>query len=152
MKCTTCQAELPVGIRVCNSCGHPVYANPTLEDLYFSRLAANAPAGLVQKVRSSPFLAKERRSVTAILLTIANVEAFQKAIAEPERTPILNAALDLIAKVIYQFEGNIAKLWENTVLAFFGAPVMHEDDPLRAVHVARSILQEIQNYSNLENA
>ncbi len=147
MKCTSCNAELSVGTRVCNNCGHPVYNNPTLEDLYFSRLVSNAPTKLIQKVRSASYLTKERRSVTAVMLTIANLDFFTTAIPADERSPILNAALDQIASVIYQFEGAIAKLWENTVLAFFGAPVTHEDDPLRAVHAAGVLLEEIHKFS-----
>jgi serine phosphatase RsbU (regulator of sigma subunit) len=148
MKCTFCNAELSVGTRVCKSCGHPVYNNPTLEDLYFSRLASNAPPKLVQKVRSAAYLTKERRSVTAVMLTIANLESINAVVPEDERSPILNDALDRIASVIYQFEGAIAKLWENTVLAFFGAPVTHEDDPLRAVHASSATLEEIHKFSD----
>ena len=147
MKCTVCQAELSQGTRVCNACGSPVSINPTLEDLYFSRLIASAPQKLVQKVRATPYLAKERRTVTALLLTVANVEEFTEKIPETERIPLLNTALDLIAGVIYQFEGSLAKLWESTVLAFFGAPVTHEDDPIRAVYAAQAIRTEIQAFS-----
>jgi len=144
MKCPTCQSKLNVGVRVCKHCGSPVSANPSREDLYFSRLAAKAPPAFVQKVRSAPYLAKEQRIVTAILFTIANAEEFTEVIAEEERTLILNQALDRFAGIIFQYEGTIAKLWKNTILAFFGAPISHEDDPLRAVHAAKAILDEVQ--------
>ncbi|MCB2210123.1 SpoIIE family protein phosphatase [bacterium] len=148
MKCTSCLAELAPGERVCKSCGHPVSNNPTLEDLYFSRLVSNTPPDLVQKVRSATYLTKERRTVTAVMLSIANLESFNAAVPEPNRSQILTSALDQIAGIVYQFEGHIAKLWENSVLAFFGAPVTHEDDPLRAVHAAGSILTEIKSFSD----
>ncbi len=142
MKCEFCQADLQAGSRICNACGHPLSVNPALEDLYFSRLAANAPQELIQKIRTAPYLSKERRMITAILLTIANVEEFTGRIPEEERTRFLNQALDRFAKIIFDFEGSIAKLWENSILAFFGAPISHEDDPLRAVHAASAILEE----------
>ncbi len=142
MKCTYCQSELSHFDHICKICGSPVPVNSALEDLYFSRLAASAPAAFVQKMRSAPYMAKERRMVTALMLSIANVEDFTNTIPEEERTTLLNQALDRFSKIIFQFEGTIAKLWENTVLAFFGAPVSHEDDPLRAVHAAASILEE----------
>ena len=148
MKCTTCQSELSVGARVCTKCGIPVSVNPSLEDLYFSRLAANAPPAFVQKVRSAPYLAQEQRIVTAILFTIANVDEINVGIPEEERTLILNQALDRFADIIFQYEGTIAKLWKDTVLAFFGAPISHEDDPLRAVHAAQAILNEVQKVSS----
>ncbi len=142
MKCTACEAELTTGARVCKVCGQPVSTNPTLEDLYFSRLVANAPKKLVEKVRSAPFLAKERRMVTSILITIADIKSFNQAVPEDERNPILNQALDMFAKIVFQYEGMIAKLWANTILIFFGAPISHEDDPLRAIHAASDLLEE----------
>jgi class 3 adenylate cyclase len=147
MKCTTCQSEIVPGARVCKACGHPVTLNPSLEDLYFSRLSANAPPAFVQKVRSAPYLAKERRMVTAVLFTVANVDMFTEHVPEEERTPILNQALERFAGIIFQYEGTIAKLWENTVLAFFGAPISHEDDPLRAVNAALAILDDVKEIS-----
>lgn len=147
MKCTSCQADIRSGTRVCGFCGHPIFNNPTLEQLYFSRLAAAAPQKLIQKVRSVPYLSKEQRTVTAIMLTIANADVFSQNIPEAGQSEILNTALDRIASIIFEFEGSIAKLWENTVLAFFGAPVAHEDDPQRAVHAAGSILVEMDKYS-----
>ena len=149
MKCTFCQAELHSESRVCKACGHPVSVNPALEDLYFSRLASNAPQELIQKVRTAPYLAKERRMVTAVMFTVANVEDFARVIPEDERTRILNQALDRFAKIIFDYEGTIAKLWENTALAFFGAPISHEDDPLRAVHAAAAILDENKIFSDI---
>jgi serine phosphatase RsbU (regulator of sigma subunit) len=147
MKCATCQSELGHTDHICKFCGTPVPVNPALEDLYFSRLAANAPPSFVQKMRAAPYMAKERRTVTALMFSVANVDDFTKTIPEEERTRLLNQALDRFSKIIFEFEGTIAKLWENTVLAFFGAPVSHEDDPLRAVHSASAILEEIQDIS-----
>lgn len=148
MKCSVCGSELAIGSRVCRVCGHPVSVHTSLEDLYFSRLATNAPPEFIQKIRTAPYLAKERRIVTAIMFSIANLDSFNRVIPEEERTPILNQALERFAKVIFEYEGTIAKLWKNTVLAFFGAPISHEDDPFRAVQAAQAILKENKAYSD----
>ncbi len=148
MNCTFCQSELRLGTHICTTCGHPVTVNPTREELYFSRLASSAPPLLVRKVRSAPYLAKERRNVTAIMITIANIKAVNSKIPNSERVRILNEVLDRIAKLIFRYEGTIAKLWDHTMLAFFGAPITHEDDPLRAVHSAVLINEDINNYNN----
>ena len=147
MKCASCLTEINQSARVCKACGQPVSLNPALEDLYFSRLTANAPEAFVQKVRSAPYLAQEQRTVTGVMFTIGNLEAFEQAVPEEERTSLLNDALDRFAKIIFEYEGTIAKLWENTVLAFFGAPISHEDDPLRAIHAASQILKELHKIS-----
>ena len=85
--------------------------------------------------------------VTAIMITIANFEAVNDKIPEKDRITVLNDILDGIARRIFEYEGAIAKLWEKTLLAFFGAPLSHEDDPLRAVYTASLILEDIQAYN-----
>lgn len=147
MKCKICKAELVASARICTHCGHPVSVDPALEDLYFSRLASNAPTSFVQKIRTAPYLAKEHRTVTAVMFTVANVEAFDQKVPDSARTHILNDALERFAEIIFQYEGTIAKLWRNTVLAFFGAPISHEDDPQRAVHAAQAILTKMAEIS-----
>ncbi len=147
MDCTYCKSELSPGIHICTTCGHPVSINPAREDLYFSRLASYAPPPLVQKVRSAPYLAKERRNVTALMITVTNIETFNEKIPKSDRTQILNEVLEVIAERIYKFEGSIAKLWDHTILAFFGAPVTHEDDPFRAVYTASLILENIHSFN-----
>ena len=144
MICNTCKSEIGAHSRLCNICGYPTSENPTIEDLYFSQLSANAPDSFVQKVRSLPYLAKERRNVSDVMLVVSNTELLKQQIPEEEHNKILNQTLNRIARRIYEFEGIIAKLWENTVLAFFGAPLAHEDDPLRAVHAADSIIKEVE--------
>ena len=147
MNCTFCQSTLDDDTHFCKQCGHPVPVDPALEDLFFSRLITLAPPSFVSKVRSAPYLGKERRTVTAVMFTFANLETFGQAIPGKDRSAIINQALDHFAKIIFQYEGTIAKYWQHTLLAFFGAPITHEDDPLRAVHAADAILNEVHNFS-----
>lgn len=149
MKCTYCQSELAVGKHVCTSCGHPVSVHTQREDLYFSRLATFAQPLLVRKVRSAPYLTKERRTVTAIMITIANLDAFNEKIPEDDSPQVLNEILDRIAKRIFEFEGAIAKLWDKSLLAFFGAPISHENDPIRAVYAASMVTEEMKRYNSI---
>ncbi len=148
MICNICKSEIVDQSRLCNICGHPTSVNPTIEDLNFLQLSANAPEALVQKVRSLPYLAKEKRNVSALMLVVSNNEQLKQHIPDEESNKLINETLNRVASRIYEFEGTIAKLWENTILAFFGAPLAHEDDPLRAVHAADAILKEVNSINN----
>jgi class 3 adenylate cyclase len=44
-----------------------------------------------------------------------------------------------IAMVVTKYEGFIEKFIGDAVVAFFGVPMAHEDDPIRAIKVAREI-------------
>src|SRR4029453_5885070 len=46
--------------------------------------------------------------------------------------------------------GPVEKLWGDAVMAVFGAPVAHEDDPERAVRAALAIRDWIQEEGELE--
>ena len=59
----------------------------------------------------------------------------------------MNAALDHCCPAIYRYEGTVARLQGDELLAFFGAPVAHEDDPIRAVHAALELLDRLREYA-----
>jgi hypothetical protein len=52
-----------------------------------------------------------------------------------------------MSKAIYRYEGTIAQLQGDALLAFFGAPVAHEDDPERAVRAGLDMIEAIDEYT-----
>ncbi len=63
-------------------------------------------------------------------------------------TTIMNAAFERISRPIYAYEGTIARLMGDALLAFFGAPVGHEDDPERAVRAGLDLLSEVRQFAD----
>jgi class 3 adenylate cyclase/tetratricopeptide (TPR) repeat protein len=59
---------------------------------------------------------------------------------------IVNGAFEHMISPIYKYEGTIARLMGDGILAFFGAPISHEDDPQRAILSCLEILHGIQLY------
>ncbi len=47
---------------------------------------------------------------------------------------------------VYKYEGTLARLMGDAILAFFGAPIAHEDDPQRAILAGLDIVADIQEY------
>lgn len=45
----------------------------------------------------------------------------------------MNEAFGYLIKPVYRYEGTLARLMGDAILAFFGAPIAHEDDPQRAI-------------------
>lgn len=63
---------------------------------------------------------------------------------DPEEwAEMMNEAFRYLTDPIHRYEGTVARLMGDAVLAFFGAPVAHEDDPQRAVLAALAILEEM---------
>jgi class 3 adenylate cyclase len=116
-------------------------------DPRYARLAAAAPAALVEKMKASGNLAGERRVVTALFADVVGSTSLAENLDPEDWTAIMNRAFDLLTPVIYRYEGSIARLMGDALLAFFGAPLAHEDDPVRAVRAALDLLTSAKAYS-----
>ncbi|MBZ0320827.1 MAG: AAA family ATPase [Anaerolineae bacterium] len=67
---------------------------------------------------------------------------------DPEDTlEILSTALARFGKVVKQHQGYVARLMGDGMLAFFGAPIAHEDDAVQAVRSALAIIQAARQYA-----
>ncbi len=60
---------------------------------------------------------------------------------------IVNGAFERLIAPVYRYEGTLAQLQGDAVLAFFGAPIAHEDDPVRALRAGLEIVEEMRSYS-----
>ena len=66
----------------------------------------------------------------------------------PERSKLLiDEVMRLMAEQVRRYDGTVAQLVGDEMLAFFGAPVSHEDDSERAVRAALSIQRAVQSYA-----
>jgi class 3 adenylate cyclase len=147
-RCANCQAELPSGAKFCMNCGQAVAAavTQTQDDARLTRLAASAPAELKTKMRAA-HLAGERKMVTALFADVVGSTSLAEQMDAEDWTAIMNRAFDLLSPAIYKYEGTIARLLGDAILAFFGAPVAHEDDPVRAVRSGLEILSTVREYA-----
>ncbi|MGE5123592.1 MAG: ATP-binding protein [Acidobacteriaceae bacterium] len=146
-RCPNCQAELPHEARFCMECGQPLLVQTAVDADRLSRLAANAPGMLQQKMRSASRPAGlsqgklwEQRTVTALLADVIASRALAKQLDLKTWTDIMNQVFDRIVQVVYRHEGTPVRLLDDSLLAFMGAPVAHEDDPLRAVRAGLEII------------
>jgi predicted ATPase/class 3 adenylate cyclase len=56
---------------------------------------------------------------------------------------IMNQAFEVLSRATTRYEGTVARLTGDGILAFFGAPTAHEDDPERAVRAALDMLSDL---------
>ncbi len=146
-RCSNCQVELPAGARFCVNCGQPMRGSTPADDARLSRLAAAAPNPLVEKVRAADHLAGERRVVTILFADVVGSTALSEQLDAETWMAIMNGAFDRITPAIYRYEGTIARLVGDGLWAFFGAPVAHEDDPIRAIRAALDLLDAARQYA-----
>jgi class 3 adenylate cyclase len=147
LRCPRCDNPVSADARFCASCGQSL--TPESDEAVAARqarLAAAAPAPLVEKMRAAK-LTGERKVVTALFADVVGSTTLAESMDAEDWTQIINEAFDLMSKAIFHYEGTIAQLQGDALLAFFGAPVAHEDDPERAVRAALDMIESINEYA-----
>lgn len=85
----------------------------------------------------------ERRPITVLFADIAGSTAIAERLDPEDWTELVGMAFQRMNRTIEQFGGTVARLMGDGVLAFFGAPVAHEDDPERAVRCGLEMVRAI---------
>jgi predicted ATPase/class 3 adenylate cyclase len=93
-------------------------------------------------------MAGERRIVTILFCDVKGSTAAAERLDPEEWTEIINGAFEHMIRPVYKYEGTLARLMGDAILAFFGAPIAHEDDPQRAVLAGLDIVSAMIPYRN----
>jgi len=107
MTCPACGLPVREGARFCSECGQRLIA-----------------------------AADERRLVTVLMADLVGFTALS-AVSDPEQVKrLVDACFEALVGDIVDFGGRLDKIVGDEIVAFFGAPVAHEDDAERAVRAA----------------
>jgi class 3 adenylate cyclase/tetratricopeptide (TPR) repeat protein len=119
----------------------PLAGQPTLEQYI--------PAELMSKLDAARARGKmdgERRIVTMLFCDVVGSTAASEQLDPEEWTEIMNEIYGTMIRPVYKYEGFVNKLMGDSILAFFGAPIAHEDDPARAVMAGLEITEGLAPY------
>ena len=102
-------------------------------------VAGLTPAGPVARSKT---LHKEtdRRHVTVLFADLSGFTGLSERLDPEEVRAFQNALFEALAQAISRYDGFVEKFIGDAVLAVFGAPVAHEDDPERALDTALDML------------
>ena len=64
-----------------------------------------------------------------------------------EARAIVDPALRLMIDAVHRYDGYVVQSTGDGIFALFGAPVAHEDHPLRALYAALRMQEDIKRYS-----
>lgn len=161
LSCPNCGTELPANVRFCFNCGHRMAASAPQEAVEKTPVTTPAapvtdtnldrfiPANLLKQLqlaRDSAEMVGERRIVTMLFCDVKGSTAAAATLDPEEWAGIINGAFEHMIAPIYRYEGTVARLMGDGILAFFGAPLAHEDDPQRAVLAGLGIIDSLQPY------
>jgi class 3 adenylate cyclase/tetratricopeptide (TPR) repeat protein len=155
MRCASCGTDNREGRKFCSNCGTallvgcPVCGSQNEIDERFcgqcgARLDGQAPA-VPQEAGATPqqTFAEERRLVSVLFADLAGFTSMSEGM-DPEAVKTLAGhCADLMSEEVRRFGGTVSSVMGDAIMAMFGAPVSHEDDPERAVRAAVAMRERI---------
>jgi class 3 adenylate cyclase/tetratricopeptide (TPR) repeat protein len=103
-------------------------------------------AAKLESARTNRAMQGERRVVTILFCDMKGSTQSAEQLDPEDWTEIMNGAFEHMIQPVYRYEGTVARLMGDAVLAFFGAPLAHEDDPKRAVLAGLEIVAGMREY------
>ncbi|MCI0397167.1 MAG: AAA family ATPase [Chloroflexi bacterium] len=135
LACAQCGMALPAGAKFCMNCGHQVS----------SALAAPAVAA---PERTSPIgHSGERRVVTVMFADISGFTAMSEKMDPEQVRSLMNSCFDHLVPIVEKYEGVVDKFIGDEIMALFGAPTAHEDDPMRAMRTALEMMDALTDFN-----
>src|SRR5215211_16746 len=123
--CQRCGQENPDGFRFCGNCGAPLAQAPVRE---------------------------ERKVVSVLFADLVGFTSRSERLDPEDVRAMLSPYFARVRQEIERHGGAVEKFIGDAVMALFGAPVAHEDDPERAVRAALAIRDAIRQLNELEPA
>jgi class 3 adenylate cyclase/predicted ATPase len=103
-----------------------------------------------QEFPGSPHRA-ERKQVTVMFADISGFTAMSEKLDPEEVRSMINACFERLGEAIDRYGGHIDKFIGDEIMALFGAPVAHENDPERALRAALDMMLALEAF-NQEHA
>ena len=115
--CSRCARENPDDARFCNACGSPLDAEPRTRE--------------------------ERKIVTAVFVDLVGSTARAERLDPEDVRAVLRRYHETLRRELERYGGTVEKFIGDAVVAVYGAPTAHEDDPERAVRGALAARESI---------
>ena len=154
MNCPHCHFDNPADARFCQNCGR------SLEQICPACGTANAPSARFckqcgthlaagpppRREPAGPGSVSERRIVTILFCDVKGSTLLAEQLDPETWAEIMDGAFEYLVAAVIRYEGTVARLMGDAILAFFGAPVAHEDDPFRAICAGLDMLSDLRPY------
>ena len=115
MTCSDCGFEAPPDFAFCPKCGRKLEREPEAD----------------------------RRTVTVVFADLSGFTALAERLDPEDVRAVQSDLFQEMAAAIQQYGGFVEKFVGDAVMAIFGAPVAHEDDPERALRAALAMQERM---------
>jgi len=154
--CPQCGVKLPPGAKFCLECGtkiagtepaHTEAPPPRLEDVH-AKLQQSMPKSLAEQIQSDAGSEGENRILSILFADVSGSVAVTENMSPEDAADLISECLKVMVDIILKYGGTINRFLGDSVLAFFGIPEAHENDPERAI-LAALVMREAVTELNL---
>ncbi|MBW2513282.1 MAG: AAA family ATPase, partial [Deltaproteobacteria bacterium] len=128
MECPKCQQQNPDDAKFCNGCG------------------CNLIEGM-DGLEDACVIDSERKLVTIMFSDMSGYTSMTERLDPEEVKAIMSQIFGKISEIIKSYDGFIERFIGDAVMAVFGVPKAHEDDPIRAIRAAIEIHKAVEGLS-----
>ena len=106
------------------------------------------PDSAHRTARRDPSGDRERRVITVLFCDVVGSTSMAEQMDPEDWTEIMDEAFRYMTAPVERYGGTIGRFMGDAIVAFFGAPSAHEDDPERAVRAGLEIVSGIQEFKH----
>ena len=143
--CPQCGFDNPPGFAFCGQCATPLTTAPSMAA---PSPETYTPGHLAEKIfTSKTALEGERKQVTVLF---ADLKGSMELLADrdpEEARQLLDPVLMRMMDAVHCYEGTVNQVMGDGIMALFGAPIAHEDHPVRACYAALHMQEAIGRYA-----
>ncbi len=134
--CPSCGAPALAEARFCSACGTPIEALNEPDAVAAPAGAGGRESGELPREGERNAATEERRTVTVLFADLSGYTAVAERLDPEAVKALVDRCLGRLGEEVERVGGRVDKYMGDAVMAIFGAPVAHEDDPERAVRAA----------------
>jgi class 3 adenylate cyclase len=92
-------------------------------------------------------MAGERRVVTILFADISGFTALSEKMDPEQVRNMMNACFDQLVPLVEKYGGVVDKFIGDEIMALYGAPAAHEDDPARALRTSLEMMEALNQFN-----
>jgi predicted ATPase/class 3 adenylate cyclase len=146
--CPKCNFSNPPEFKFCGECGYDLRGHEEAPFKDDSEPRSQTPEPVADKIFStSSAIEGERKNVSVLFSDMSGYTAMSERLDPEDVKEITSRIFGEISQIVGKYDGFIEKFVGDAVMALFGVPKAHEDDPVRAIKAAREIHDLVQAIS-----
>jgi class 3 adenylate cyclase len=118
----------------------------------FQRLLSPDLAEMVVSGKLKVEKGGQNRVATVVFIDIRGFTAMSENARPTEVLQMLNEYFEMVVEIVFRYEGTVDKFMGDAIMVIWGAPLTHDDDPIRAVQAAIEINAELAEFNKIRRS